>query len=167
MGANFRFGKNREGDPYVLKKLCESADLELSIVPILEDAQGRMSSSRIRSELKQGNLKATKDLLGRPYIFRGLVIPGKGLGKTIGWPTANLQVDGRKLLPGIGVYAAWATKLNGKNKFPAVMNLGPQPTIDPLAPSAVEVHLLNQEIDLTQNELIIEPVKRIRSQKEI
>ena len=65
----------------------------------------------------------------------------------------------------MGVYAVWASIANKKERFSAVMNMGPQPTIDPNAPSAVEVHLLNKEINLLGNELIIEPVQRIRPQK--
>ncbi|KGG12018.1 MULTISPECIES: bifunctional riboflavin kinase/FAD synthetase [Prochlorococcus] len=164
IGANFRFGHNREGDANTLEELCAKKSIDLSVIPILEDIQGRMSSSRIRSELKKGDLKATQSLLGRAYNFRGLVIPGKGLGSKLGWPTANLRVDGRKLLPDIGVYAAWAKESDKDITFPAVMNLGPQPTIDPNAPSAVEVHLIGQEINLEGKELVVEPIERIRKQ---
>ena len=80
----------------------------------------------------------------RPYTFRGTVEKGKGLGRTIGCPTANLKIDGRKFLPSLGVYAAWAEIANKKEVFPAIMNLGPQPTIDPNSSSAVEVHLLDK-----------------------
>ncbi len=164
IGANFRFGKNRTGTSQTLKQLGEKEGIEVCIVPILKDKEGRMSSSRIRSELKKGHIKNTKSLLGRAYNFHGLVTSGKGLGKKIGWPTANLKVDGRKLLPGIGVYVAWAKEIGGIDKFPAVMNLGPQPTIDPTAPSAVEVHFLDQVIALEGKELVVEPIERIRSQ---
>ena len=95
----------------------------------------------------------------------GTVEKVRGLGKTIGWPTANLKIDGRKFLPSLGVYAAWAAIENKKERFLAVMNLGPQPPIDPNSASAVEVHLLDKEINLLGEELIIEPVQRIRIQK--
>ncbi len=165
VGANFRFGRNREGDAETLKKLASKSGVEVSILPILKDAEGRMSSSRIRSALKEGDLQSAKVLMGRSYTFRGLVFPGRGIGRSLGWPTANLQVDGRKFLPKLGVYAAWVWTNNDKQPFSAVMNLGPQPTVDPTAPSAVEVHLLNQEIKLNGRELIVEPVKRLRGQQ--
>ena len=101
----------------------------------------------------------------RPYSFRGKVERGRGLGTKIGWPTANLKIDGRKFLPSLGVYAAWASIANKKERFSAVMNMGPQPTIDPSSLSAVEVHLLDKEINLLGQELIIEPVQRIRLQQ--
>ena len=165
VGENFRFGRNREGDISTLKKIGQSLGIKVSIIPILKDHQGRLSSSRIRKALTDGDLKHAKYLLNRPYTFRGIVSKGKGLGKTIGWPTANLKIDGRKFLPSLGVYAAWASITNKKGRFSTVMNLGPQPTIDPNSSSAVEVHLLDKEIDLLGKELIIEPVQRIRLQK--
>ena len=165
VGENFRFGKNREGDSSILKIIGESLGIEVNIVPIIKDKEGRMSSSRIRSALSAGDLQTAKKLLGRSYSFQGVVIKGKGLGKQLGWPTANLEINGRKFLPGLGVYAAWAMEMNSLKKYPAVMNLGPQPTIDPNSPSAVEVHLIDQEIDLLGKKLIIEPVKKLRGQK--
>ena len=165
VGENFRFGRNREGDISTLEKIGASLGIKISIIPILEDRHGRLSSSRIRKALNEGDLQLAKNLLNRPYTFRGIVEKGKGLGKKIGWPTANLKIDGRKFLPSLGVYAAWAAISNKKERFPAVMNLGPQPTIDPNSSSAVEVHLLDKEVNLLGNELIIEPVQRIRIQK--
>ncbi len=165
VGENFKFGRNREGDITTLKQIGESLGIKVSIIPILEDPDGRLSSSRIRKSLTEGDLKQAKYLLNRPYTFRGTVERGKGLGKKIGWPTANLKIDGRKFLPSLGVYAAWASITNKKERFYAVMNLGPQPTIDPNSSSAVEVHLIDKEINLLGQELIIEPVQRIRLQR--
>ncbi len=165
VGENFRFGRNREGDISTLKRIGASLGIKVSIIPILEDNDGRLSSSRIRRALNEGNLKHAKYLLKRPYTFMGKVERGRGLGKTIGWPTANLKIDGRKFLPSLGVYAAWASIANKKERFSAVMNMGPQPTIDPNSLSAVEVHLIDKEINLLGQELIVEPVQRIRLQR--
>ena len=165
VGENFRFGHNREGNSDKLKQIAEASNIKVSIIPILEDKEGRISSSRIRSALTNGDLLTAESLLDRPYSFRGIVVKGKGIGSKIGWATANLQVDGRKFLPGLGVYAAWAWQEEEKIRYKAVMNLGPQPTIDPMSPSGVEVHLLNQNIDLLGKKLIVEPVKRLRGQK--
>ena len=86
-----------------------------------------------------------------------------GLGRELGWPTANLQVDGRKFLPQEGVYAAWVWHQG--ERLPGVMNLGPQPTVDPTAPSAVEVHLLGRQLQLEGAELSVEPVALLRHQQ--
>ena len=165
VGENFRFGRNREGDVSTLKRIGASLGIKVSIIPIIEDNDGRLSSSRIRKALNEGDLKHAKYLLNRPYSFTGTVEKGRGLGKKIGWPTANLKIDGRKFLPSLGVYAAWASITNKQERFSAVMNMGPQPTIDPSSLSAVEVHLLDKEINLLGQELTIEPVHRIRLQK--
>ena len=165
VGENFRFGRNREGDIFTLKRIGERLGIKISIIPIQEDSDGRLSSSRIRKALNEGDLKHAKYLLKRPYTFAGKVERGRGLGKKIGWPTANLKINGRKFLPSLGVYAAWASVANKKERFSAVMNMGPQPTIDPNSLSAVEVHLLDKQINLLGQELIIEPVKRIRLQE--
>ena len=165
VGENFRFGHNREGDAFCLKEIAISSGVEVVILPIVEDINGRMSSSRIRCSLSKGNIEEATKLMGRPYRFKGRVVKGKGIGKGLGWPTANLNVDGRKFLPALGVYAAWTKIKNRKNAIASIMNLGPQPTIDPASPSAVEVHLLDQDLDLVGQELIVEPVKRLREQK--
>ena len=165
VGENFRFGYKRQGDIKTLKEAVRKNNISLNIVSLLEDQHGRISSSRVRELLLNSDLENAKKLLKRPYNFSGKVVKGKGLGKRIGFPTANLEIDGRKFLPGEGVYAAWTYCEKLKYKIPSVMNLGPQPTIDPLSPSAVEVYLIDQNINLYDMKLKIEPIKRIRSQK--
>jgi len=164
VGENFRFGYKRSGDINTIKNNIKDKNIKLNIVPLLKDQEGRISSSRVRELLSQSNLLKAKELLKRPYSFSGKVVKGKGIGKTIGFPTANLQIDGRKFLPGEGVYAAWTSVVNSNNRFPSVMNLGPQPTINPLSPSAVEVHIINNNINLYNLDLLVEPVKMIRNQ---
>jgi riboflavin kinase/FMN adenylyltransferase len=133
---------------------------------MLWDQSKRISSSRIRQALSMADLKEARRLLDRPYRFRGRVEMGRGLGRQLGWPTANLQVDGRKFLPLEGVYAALAWRVGvGEGPMAAVMNLGPQPTVDPTAPSAVEVHLLDRQLDLVEASLVVEPISLLRRQE--
>jgi riboflavin kinase/FMN adenylyltransferase len=171
VGENFRFGAGRSGGVQELQRLGEAFGIAVEVVPILADGEGRLSSSRIRAALAGGDLAAAARLLERPYRFRGRVVRGRGLGRTLGWPTANLQVDGRKFLPLEGVYAAraWLLEADGAGAagegMAAVMNLGPQPTVDPLAPSAVEVHLLDREIELGGRQLLVEPAALLRRQR--
>jgi len=164
VGENFRFGYKRQGDINTIKESIKNHNITLNIVSLLEDRFGRISSSRVRELLLNCDLENARKLLQRPYNFSGKVVKGKGVGKEIGFPTANLEIDGRKFLPGEGIYAAWTFKEGSKYKMQSVMNLGPQPTIDPLSPSAVEVHLINQNINLYDLKLTIQPIKRIRSQ---
>ncbi|MCF8132734.1 MAG: bifunctional riboflavin kinase/FAD synthetase [Synechococcus sp. Tobar2m-G35] len=164
VGENFRFGHRRSGGPDELRQLGQAAGIRVSVLPLLDDRGDRISSSRIRAALAAADLAEAARLLERPYRFRGLVVKGRGLGRGLGWPTANLQVDGRKCLPAEGVYAAWVRRNDGE-PLPAVMNLGRQPTIDPEAPSAVEVHLLDRELELDGTWLTVEPTARLRSQQ--
>ena len=164
VGANFKFGFRRSGDINTIREIIKDSDITLKISPILEDEQGRISSSRIRNLLLKSDLKNASKILKRPYSFKGKVVKGKGIGKSIGWPTANLEIDGRKFLPGEGVYAAWTTIENSCKKIASIMNLGLQPTINPLLPSAVEVHLINNDFNLYGLNLSVEPLEKLRSQ---
>ena len=164
VGSNFRFGFQRSGDINTIKNVIEDTDIKLKIISILEDKEGRISSSRVRQLLQKSDLKNAFKILNRAYSFKGKVVKGKGMGKQIGFPTANLEIDGRKFLPGEGVYAAWTTIENSTDKIASVMNLGYQPTIDPQSPSAVEVHLIDQDINLYDLKLSVEPVEKLRSQ---
>ncbi len=165
VGANFRFGFKRSGDINTMKLVTKNMDLKLKIISILKDKEGRISSSRVRDLLQKSDLNNAFEILKRPYSFSGKVVEGKGIGKSLGFPTANLEIDGRKFLPGEGIYAAWTTIDSSSNKIPSVMNLGSQPTIDPLLPSAVEVHLINKKnINLYGLNLSVEPIKKLRSQ---
>jgi riboflavin kinase/FMN adenylyltransferase len=171
VGENFRFGAGRTGGVAELERFGAAHGIAVQVVPMVADGDGRLSSSRIRTALAAGEIAAATRLLERPYRFRGRVVRGRGLGTPLGWPTANLQVDGRKFLPQEGVYAARAWRLQdsaGEATGPgmaAVMNLGPQPTVDPRAPSAVEVHLLDRTIELEGSQLLVEPVALLRGQQ--
>ena len=171
VGDNFRFGAGRSGDTADLARLGERHGIAVTVLPMLFDGPERVSSSRIRRALAAGRIAEARRLLERPYRFSGRVVRGRGLGRQLGWPTANLQVDGRKFLPLEGVYAALAWLESGEpgvacgEPMAAVMNLGPQPTVDPLAPSAVEVHLLDRQIELEGVQLRVEPVQLLRQQQ--
>jgi len=175
VGDNFRFGRGRCGDAEALRRIGAGLAMDVAVLPMLSDGAERVSSSRIRRALAAADLAEARRLLERPYQFTGLVVPGRGLGRQLGWPTANLQVDGRKFLPLEGVYAAWAwldaaagpARSGGDCPGPlaAVMNLGPQPTVDPDAPSAVEVHLLAGQHELVGRRLTVEPLALLRRQQ--
>ncbi len=178
VGENFRFGAGRLGDTDDLRRLGAAQGVEVTVVPMLWDGDERVSSSRIRRALAAGELGEARRLLQRPYRFSGAVVQGRGLGRQLGWPTANLQVDGRKFLPLEGVYAArvqlqgdplsMRQDRDGATEEPwmaAVMNLGPQPTVDPAAPSAVEVHLLDRHLELVGRWLRVEPLALLRRQQ--
>ena len=163
VGTNFRFGVDRSGDVNELARIGASLGIDVRVLPMLWDGAERVSSSRIRRALAAGDIQEAARLLERPYRFSGLVVRGRGLGRQLGWPTANLAVDGRKFLPLEGVYSALAWR-DGE-AMAAVMNLGPQPTVDPLAPSAVEVHLLGRTLELVGERLTVQPLGLLRRQQ--
>ncbi|WP_216901212.1 bifunctional riboflavin kinase/FAD synthetase [Synechococcus sp. CCY 9618] len=165
VGTNFRFGVARSGDADDLARIGAAHGIDVRVVPMLWDGTERVSSSRIRRALAAGDIGEAERLLERPYRFSGQVVSGRGLGRTLGWPTANLQVDGRKFLPLEGVYAALAWRDGDEPAMAAVMNLGPQPTVDPLAPSAVEVHLLDRRLELAGARLTVQPLRLLRRQQ--
>ena len=165
VGSNFRFGAGRRGDTDDLVRLAARLGIAVEVLPMLWDGAERVSSSRIRRALAAGRIGEARRLLERPYRFTGQLVRGRQLGRQLGWPTANLRVDGRKFLPLEGVYAAWAA-LPGAEPMAAVMNLGPQPSVDPTSPSAVEVHLLDRQLDLAEGqELVVEPLRLLRRQQ--
>src|SRR5207249_6555561 len=125
-GRNFGFGHRREGDVKLLGEFCRAAGLTLDVVPpVVRDGQ-EVSSSRVRSALLGGDVAGAANLLGRPHRLHGVVGAGQRRGRTLGFPTANLE-GLRTLAPGDGVYAAAALLRDGTRR-PAAVNVGPNPT---------------------------------------
>lgn len=149
VGKDFCFGQRRQGNVEDLKTLAARYGVQVHIAPITCCGTERISSSRVRQALEKTDLDTVKALLGRPYSLTGRVVQGQQLGRTIGFPTANLSLPAEKFLPQTGVYSGW---VQGATQtpyplVPAVMNLGNRPTVRGVALTA-EVHLLNWEGDL-------------------
>ena len=136
----------------------------------LTDADGRpINSSRIRTFIENGDIAAANTLLGYEYNLTGTVVKGRQLGRTIGFPTANVAIesDSRKLLPPNGVYACRAV-IDGKI-IPAMVNIGHRPTVDhPDAPVSIEAHLITvapRQLDLYGRQLTLRFVDRLRAEQ--
>lgn len=144
-GSDFRFGSGGLGTAKKLAAFCKSRQLPHAIVPqqLLEGI--RVSSTHIRQLLADGDIENTNRFLGHPHVLTGEVVSGRGLGRTIGVPTANLKIPEGILLPKQGVYACVAC-VNGEN-YPAVTNIGSRPTVNGHHVT-VEPHLLDFEGDL-------------------
>ncbi|PSB67520.1 bifunctional riboflavin kinase/FAD synthetase, partial [filamentous cyanobacterium CCP1] len=156
VGQDFCFGQGRSGTTAELQVLASRHGIPVQIAP-LHTCQGeRISSSAIRHALTEGNLERANQLLGRPYSLMGKVIHGQQLGRTIGFPTANLQLPPEKFLPRQGVYSVWVSRVSSgtPQPLPGVMNLGNRPTVDGSTLSA-EVHLLDWADDLYGETLIV------------
>ncbi|XQQ06244.1 MAG: bifunctional riboflavin kinase/FAD synthetase [Leptolyngbya sp. IPPAS B-1204] len=146
VGQDFRFGRKRAGTIADLQQIAAQYGIPVEVASLHLHQGERISSSAIRQALSQGDLDRANQLLGRPYTLVGKVIAGKQLGRTIGFPTANLQLPDDKFLPCCGVYSVWA-KSAELGQQPGVMNIGYRPTVDGQQIS-VEVHLLDWSGDL-------------------
>ncbi|MCA8831258.1 bifunctional riboflavin kinase/FAD synthetase [Hymenobacter pini] len=165
IGYDHRFGRNREGSFDYLQANAARYGLEVEEIPREDvDAVG-VSSTRIRRALEAGHVADAARSLGYAYPFTGTVVKGRQLGRTIGWPTANVACpEPLKLVPARGVYAVWATLASGA-KWPAMLNIGVRPTVAGGLDQTVEGHLLGFEGDLYDQSLTIEFVARLRDEQ--
>ena len=162
--GDFGFGYKREGSADYLRSLETGMPFEVvefeQKFAVLGDP---VSSSRIRHSLDDGDIADAAACLGRNYSLRGEVILGDQRGRTIGFPTANLDVWEEKVIPANGVYGTWVTLPNGERHM-AATNVGIRPTVDGQS-VRIEAHLLGFSGDLYGQELKLEFVDRIRGEK--
>ncbi len=140
VGSNFRFGKNRAGDPDMLKKLCGEFGIKVVVIPGITVHGIPVSATEIRKRIFMGDMKEAAELLGTPYFVSGTVIKGRQLGRTMKFPTLNLIPEKEKILPPNGVYMT-ETVINGQ-RFPSVTNVGTKPSVTDEMTVFVETHLL-------------------------
>lgn len=164
VGYDFALGKDRQGNADYLEKLGKQLGYHLEVFPPIRDEIGIISSTRIRSLVRAGNIDQVPALLGRYYSLEGYVVHCDGRGRTIDIPTANLDLPEEKLIPVNGVYAclAWL----GGACFPAVTNIGTRPTFTSGDQAAhVETHLLDFREEIYGRELKLEFISRLRDEK--
>ncbi len=162
-GADFAFGHRRGGDIAYLAERAEALGIGLTVVPKLADAQGPVSSTRIRRLLQDGYPERATADLGRPWTVRGIVAHGDQRGRTIGFPTANLPL-GAHLEPARGVYAVTARLADGSS-VPGVANIGRRPTVNEGLESRVEAHLFDWAGDLYGQELSVALQSFLRAER--
>ena len=162
IGADFVLGRNREGNADALRKLGQEMGFSVDVVPQFKVNGEVVSSTAIRDALTDGNVKKVISLAGRPFSLQGQVTKGSGRGSGLGFPTANLEIDSKRLLPADGVYATRA-HIDGKT-YPSVTNIGKNPTFGDNK-RTVETYLLNYQGDLYGRQLKIDIVERLRGEK--
>ncbi len=164
-GEDFTFGRRRAGDLAFLRAAGAQRGFAVESLDMRVDDQ-RVSSSRIRTLVREGQAEAATRLLGRPYILTGEVIAGDRRGRLLGFPTANLRLDPRKLLPGNGVYAV-RVRLPGEAQahHPGVANIGVRPTFGGDPQQLVEIHLLDGSMDLYSLTITVELIARLRPEQ--
>ena len=164
IGYDHAFGRNRKGNRQTLERLGAEHGFSVDVIPEQIEHGITVSSTAIRRLLREeGDVREAAALLGRPYTLAGTVVRGARRGRTIGFPTANLHVEGkRKLVPKLGVYAvrvAW----NGE-PFGGMMNVGRRPTFEEEGAVSVEVHLFDFDGDLYGETLRVTFVERVRDE---
>jgi riboflavin kinase/FMN adenylyltransferase len=148
IGYDHRFGKNRSGDYHLLEKLGETFGYKVKEIPEHVLNEIIISSTKIREALLKSDVNTANNFLGYKYFFEGKVVVGNKLGRTIGYPTANLAIDDEeKLVPGNGVYAVELTIEEDKAVFKGMMNIGVRPTVDG-SQRTIEVNIFDFDKDI-------------------
>ncbi|HXK50035.1 MAG TPA: bifunctional riboflavin kinase/FAD synthetase [Clostridiales bacterium] len=161
-GTNHHFGENREGDNTGLSALCGRNSVNLFSVPPIEYEGRTVSSTRIRRSLADGDVENASKMLGYDYFISGNIVRGKGLGSVIGFPTANLNIEGlEKVIPASGVYLT-LVKIRDEEHY-AVTNIGNNPTVGGIGTN-IESHLLDINSDIYGETVRISFLKRMRNE---
>lgn len=162
VGFDFVFGKNRGGNVETLKESAALYDIEVHIIPPVKVDGERVSSTLIRDSFEKGHVEKAKKLLGYSPEISGKVVKGKQIGRTIGFPTANIDYDKEQLLLGNGVYDV-EISIKG-NKYSGIANIGVKPTVKEDKLVEIEVHIINFSEDIYGEEVVVRFIKKIREE---
>lgn len=164
VGENWRFGRGRTGDVAALVELARREGVDVVSAARLRFNGEAISSTRIRRLIEAGDVAGAAELLGHAYVARGVVVPGRQLGRTIEFPTLNL--DWRPdLKPALGVYAVRIGAADDRGSFPGVANYGVRPTIDGTGDPVLEVHLIGECPFTTGDTVRVEFVRHLRPER--
>ena len=164
IGNNFRFGADRGGDVALLKSMGKDLGFEAAAAPIVEAAGGVVSSTRVREAIACGNVEEVSILLGRTFFIDGRVLEGKRLGRTLGFPTLNIEVE-NEIEPDHGVYVTVVNIPSFDRTFAAVTNIGVRPTVYQNSMTTVESHLLDFTADVYQERVRLFFLRRLRDEQ--
>lgn len=163
IGYDHRFGRNRTADINDLIAFGDTYGFEVAQISAEELNDVSISSTKIRTALNEGNIELANNYLGYPYAITGKVVKGQQLGRTIGYPTANILVkEDYKLIPQNGVYVVQSV-LNGQTVF-GMMNIGNRPTVNGTS-QTIEVHFLDFDQDLYDQTIPVSILKRLRNEQ--
>lgn len=160
IGYDHHFGKNRQGNFEQLSKLSKELGFHCLKIEEVKSGGNHISSTQIRNALIEGDVSFAQKGLGRSYSFTGKVIHGDKIGRTLGFPTANLEVEKYKLIPGNGVYVV---KVHlRKETFKGLLSIGTRPTVTNSQEKRTEVYLLDFERNIYDEILLVELLHKIR-----
>lgn len=165
VGENFRFGHRASGDVDTLRSLGSRFGFEVHALELRGD-EDRFSSTRVREALADGNLAHVTLILGRPFTYRGVVVHGDHRGRTLGVPTANIDVQPERAAPADGVYAGWLRVLDGScPRLPAAISVGTNPQYGGVD-RRIEAHVIDRDdLDLYDAEVEVGFTHRLRGQQ--
>ena len=164
IGDNFRFGADRGGDVGLLTSMGAELGFEAAAAPIVEAEGSVISSTRVRQAVADGRVEEVVALLGRSVFIDGAVLEGKRLGRTLGFPTLNIEVE-NELVPANGVYITAVHIPSFARTFPAVTNIGVRPTVYQNSLTTVESHLLDFTADVYQEQVRLFFLERVREER--
>jgi len=160
IGYDHHFGKDRSGDYQELSRLSKIYGFECIKVDEIKSEGNHISSTQIRNSLLEGNLEFAKKGLNRNYSLKGTVVDGDKLGRTLGYPTANLKIGKYKLIPGNGVYVVKV--FIGDEVFKGLLSIGTRPTVSSTNEKRTEVYILDFDRDIYGKEIKLEFFKKLR-----
>jgi riboflavin kinase/FMN adenylyltransferase len=165
IGDDHRFGRNREGDFSKLVDLGNVFGFEVCALDAEFIDDIRVSSTKVREAISKGEMRNAATLLTKEYEINATVVKGNQLGRTIGFPTANLKVNNHlKLIPANGVYAV-KVKLENSDWLPAMLNIGQRPTVSESGKPSIEVHIFNFSSDIYNEKICVKFIERVRDEK--
>ncbi|MBL1278743.1 MAG: bifunctional riboflavin kinase/FAD synthetase [Fluviicola sp.] len=165
IGYDHQFGKNREGTLQFLKDVSDTYDFQVTEIAAQEIDEVNISSTKIRKAIEEGEMELASSYLGEPFEFFGKVVEGQAIGRDLGYPTANIDIEsGIKLIPKSGVYAANVLLPNGAVKE-GMMNIGVRPSVGIAQnDTCIEVHILDFEGNLYGEHVTVQLLRRFRSE---
>ncbi len=165
IGYDHQFGKNREGTLDLLQELGPIYDFNVIEIGPEDIDEVNVSSTKIRNALNNGDVALANSYLGEPFDLNGKVVRGEQIGSTLGYPTANLSIDNDiKIIPKTGVYAVRVV-LENKTEFFGILNIGHRPTVNNNGECSIEVHILDFNEDIYNEQLTIKLLKRVRKEE--
>ena len=162
VGGDFRFGHKRGGDMALLQHMGAELGFAARTMPVVEMGGERVSASRVRNLLGAGEFAQAETLLGRPFVIVGKVEYGNQLGRTLGYPTANLHLQ--RTSPVHGIFAVRVGLGQGECSWPGVASLGVRPTVNQVSEPLLEVHLFDFDGDLYGQRMAVEFVAKLRDE---
>jgi len=163
IGANFRFGADRGGDVALLERMGAELGFKAAASPIVELEGGVVSSTRVRQAVSDGEMVEAAAMLGRHHFIDGSVLEGKRLGRKLGFPTLNIEVD-NEIEPANGVYITAVHIPSFGRTFASVTNVGTRPTVYENSILTIETHLLDFMADVYRESVRLFFVKRLRDE---